>query len=242
MNNPTPSWPARRGGHDDHSARARKIRGRDIFARDCSPEVRLTSRRRVHVGGVGAGIGPASHRKRPACSASSPAPPMLPVRGSRLCKTAAAHCGLVVRPTSRCCRRCACHRRHAIAPPRGRTRASLLTYLGWAPPRYPPRQGARSILGWRDIGVERRGAEVLPSRAGEKSRARRSFENARRPRGVGPCSTLGEQRRASRAPPSSAMRGCTARSEARAARSEKKADATQAGPPVRKRFLPGRYK
>ena len=32
------------------------------------------------------------------------------------------------------------------------------------------------------IGVERRGAEVLPSRAGEKSRARRSFENARRPR------------------------------------------------------------
>ena len=202
----------------------------------------MTSRRRVRVGGVGAGIGPASHRKRPACSASSPAPPMLPVRGSRLCKTAAAHCGLVVRPTSRCCRRCACHRRHAIAPPRGRTRASLLTYLGWAPPRYPPRQGARSILGWRDIGVERRGAEVLPSRAGEKSRARRSFENARRPRGVGPCSTLGEQRRASRAPPSSAMRGCTARSEARAARSEKKADATQAGPPVRKRFLPGRYK
>ena len=226
----------------------------------------MTSRRRVHVGGVGAGIGPASHRKRPACSASSPAPPMLPVRGSRLCKTAAAHCGLVVRPTSRCCRRCACHRRHAIAPPRGRTRASLLTYLGWAPPRYPPRQGARSILGWRDIGVERRGAEVLPSRAGEKSRARRSFENARRPRaraevpqapplaraaaelrsgrprGVGPCSTLGEQRRASRAPPSSAMRGCTARSEARAARSEKKADATQAGPPSRKRFLPGRYK
>ena len=92
------------------------------------------------------------------------------------------------------------------------------------------------------IGVERRGAEVLPSRAGEKSRARRSFENARRPRGVGPCSTLGEQRRASRAPPSSAMRGCTARSEARAARSEKKADATQARPPVRKRFLPGRYK
>ena len=83
---------------------------------------------------------------------------------------------------------------------------------------------------------------MLPSRAGEKSRARRSFENARRPRGVGPCSTLGEQRRASRAPPSSAMRGCTARSEARAARSEKKADATQAGPSMRKRFLPGRYK
>ena len=35
------------------------------------------------------------------------------------------------------------------------------------------------------IGVERRGAEVLPSRAGEKSRARRSFENARRPRASG---------------------------------------------------------
>ena len=72
-------------------------------------------------------------------------------------------------------------------PPCNRTapwppRASLLTYLGWAPPRYPPRQGARSILGWRDIRVERRGAEVLPSRAGEKNRARRSFENARRPR------------------------------------------------------------
>ena len=32
-------------------------------------------------------------------------------------------------------------------PLRGRTRASLLVYPGWAPPRYPPRRGARSIGG-----------------------------------------------------------------------------------------------
>ena len=153
----------------------------------------MTSRRRVHVGGVGAGIGPASHRKRPACSASSPAPPMLLVRGSRLCETAAALCGLVVRPTSRCRRRCACQRRHEIAPPRGRTRASLLTYLGWAPPRYPPRQCARSILGWRR--GERKCCHHAPvkkavpvnlskkrgGRARERRRRRRRSERARPP-------------------------------------------------------------
>ena len=41
-------------------------------------------------------------------------------------------------------------------PLRGRTRASLLTYPGWAPPRYPPRRGARSIcIGGGEEGSSR---------------------------------------------------------------------------------------
>ena len=47
-------------------------------------------------------------------------------------------------------------------PLRGRTRASLLTYPGWAPPRYPPRRGARSILGVGEEGSSSRATSRGP--------------------------------------------------------------------------------